>query len=311
MTLPHPHSAWVFGIPNSDHGAARRADVAAAVGERVLRGAVRDGVVAAPWRGVVVDGRRVLDPITRAAAALLVCGRDAVVSHHTAAALHGCTAADDVNVHVTVPYSSWVRSKSGLAVHHDRFSADDVVSRHGLRTFIVEVAIAELLCIATRWVALACLDQALAGRSDSQVGEFIAAVDQRLAVRDNRRGIRVAESLICLGTSGAESPQESRLRLAVIDAGFPNPVTQHPVRTLAGDLLYRIDIAWPELRIGLEYDGYEAHEGRAEYDAERDRRLAARGWRIIRVRREDFVNPARFLAVLRQAFADRHFSISA
>lgn len=305
-----PEPTRVLGIPNSRHGAALRKDAAASLGEHVLAATLRDGLLAQPWRGVVIDGRRTLDPLTRASAALLACGPGAVLSRETAAALHGCTVVQSPEVHVTVPYSRWVRSRSGLIVHHDRFVDDDVETCHGMPVMELELAIADLLCTQRRWVALACLDQALAGRSDQQVGAFVAAVDRRLAVRDDRRGILQAESLLCLGTSGADSPQESRLRLLVIDAGFPIPVTQHRILTLSGELIYKLDIAWPELRIALEYDGYEAHEGREEYDSERDRRMVGRGWRVIRVRKEDLVNPEPFLAQLRQAFADRHFSIS-
>lgn len=268
-------------------------------------------MLAQPWRGVVVDGRRALDPLTRASAALFACGPGAVLSRETAASLQGCTVVRSPEVHVTVPYSRWVRRKSGLIVHHDRFADEDVESCQGMPVMELGLAIADVLCTQRRWVALACLDQALAGRSDSEVRAFVAAVGRRLEKRDDRRGIRQAESLLCLGTSGAESPQESRLRLLAIDAGFPIPATQHRIVTLNGQLIYKLDIAWPELRIALEYDGYEAHEGREEYDAERDRRMVGRGWRIIRVRNEDFLNPEPLLAQLRQAFAERNFSLPA
>jgi hypothetical protein len=240
---------------------------------------------------------------------MLVCGPDAVLSHHTAATLHGYTAAHTPDVHVTVPYSNWVRSKKGLVVHHDRFRECDVVIRHGLRIFDQESTIAELLCSQQRWVGLACLDQALSGLNDQQVKEFVAVVGGRLAARDDRRGVRTADALLVLGTSGAESPQESRLRLLVVDAGFPIPVTQYPIYTMQGDLIYRLDMAWPELRIGLEYDGYAAHEDREDFDAERDRRLAGRGWRIIRARKEDVSDPARLFAELRRSFAERRHPI--
>jgi hypothetical protein len=301
----------MFGIENSQHGAASRRDVAAALGERAVAAAIRDGVLAQPFRGVVVDAGRALALTTRAAAALLACGPSAILSHNTAAALHGCGAAQTSDVHVTVPYTSWIRSKPGLIVHHSRLAEDDVVSCQGLHTVTLELAISELLCVERRWIALASLDQALAGRSERQQLDFIDAVDARLLARESRRGVRTAETLLCLASAGAESPQESRLRLMVVEAGFPIPVVQHPILTLSGELLYRLDLAWPELRIALEYDGYEAHEGRAARDAERDRRLAGRGWRVIRVRKQHLANPAGFLADLREVFAERQRAVGA
>lgn len=295
----------MLGIPHSLHGAARREDAVAVLGDRSVRAALRDGLLVQPWRGVLVDGRRALETATRASAALLACGQGAVLSGPTALRIHGCDVSEDMDVHVTVPYLNWVRSKAGLIIHHDQFDQQDVVCRDRLPVFVLDHAIAEVLCSTKRWVGLACLDKTLSGRSDADARSFLAAVGSRLATRDNRRGLRVAESLLCLGTSGAESPQESRLRLLVIDAGYPLPVTQHAILTLSGELLYRLDMAWVELRIGVEYDGYEAHEGREEYDVERDRRLAGRGWRIIRVRKDVFADPSSFLGELRQAFAAR------
>ncbi|WP_223843056.1 DUF559 domain-containing protein [Amycolatopsis methanolica] len=302
-------SVSMFGIPDTEHGAARRSDLIDALGERTLRGALRDKVLIHLWRGVIIDARRALDPLTRAAAAVLAGGPEAVLSHHTAAWLHGCTAARSNQIHVTVPYSVWVRSKTGLVVHHDRFDRGDVVELQGLPVFALEPVLADLLCTEDRWKALACLDQALNEQSPHEVADFRKEVDRRLVERDDRRGIRNAEALIVLGTTGAESPQESRLRLTIIDAGFPIPTTQHPITTLQGELIYRLDLAWAELRIGVEYDGYEAHEGRELHDATRDDRLSSRGWRIIRVRKDDLVDPSRFLAELREAFRERGYRI--
>lgn len=306
------HDHVVLSIGQFEHGVARRQDAAALLGEYRLRAALREGVVVQLWRGVVVDGARALDPVTRATAAILACGPRATISHRSAAGLHGCTVAAGTTVHVTVPYGSAVRSRSGLVVHHGDLRAADSETLHGLPVTVLDHAVTEVLCgERPRWIALACLDQALAGRGDADAMAFRRAVAARLAARDSNRGIRVAEALLSLGTTGADSPQESRLRLLIVDAGFPVPETQHRILNLAGVLVYKLDIAWPELMIGVEFDGFAAHEGREEYDAERDRRLAARGWRTIRVRKADLANPGPFLAELRRAFAQRGARLSA
>lgn len=250
-------------------------------------------------------GSRELDPLTRASAGLLAAGPEAVLSHDTAACLHGCSVLATTDVHVTVPYTHWVKSRRGLVVHHDRFSRENIVERDGLPVLELEQVVAEVLCSRTPWRALACLDQALSGLSDQHARSLVAKVDLRLAGRADRRGTRIAESLLCLGSGKAESPQESRLRLLVIKAGFPAPAPQHEVLTLSGTLLYRLDLAWPSLRIALEYDGYEAHEDRTAEDAERDRRLRDRGWIVIRARKDVFASPAGFLREIEGAFRRR------
>lgn len=304
----HPDSVLSLQF---DHGVARRRDVVDLVGESAVRAAVRDGVLVQPWRGVVVDGHRALDPITRAAAALLHCGPQAVLSHGTAAALHGCGAANPAAVHVTVPRPVRVRSGPGLTVHRGIIHPRDVTALHGLAVVELDHAVTEVLCSAQRWRALACLDQALASCGEGDDRAFAHTVGSRLTERASTRGVRVAESLLRLGDGGAESPPESRLRLLVIDAGFPIPVTQYPIHDLAGVRRYRLDLGWDELRIGMEYDGYAAHEGREAYDAARDRDLAGRGWLIIRARKEDFARPERLLHELAQAFARRGMLLSA
>ena len=52
----------------------------------------------------------------------------------------------------------------------------------------------------------------------------------------------------------AESRQETRLRLLMLDAGLPPPVAQFRVRDDRG-YVARLDFAYPELRLAIEYDG--------------------------------------------------------
>ena len=289
------------------HGAQRRADLASVIGEYAVRADLRQGTLTQLWPGVVVPRARLLDPTTRAAAALLYVGDGAVICGPTAASLYGYTAADGTDVHVTVPYNRWVRRRPGLILHHDRFWDEDVVALLGMPVLALDLVIAELLCTAPRRLALACADQAIAAAGAN--GEsFLFAIGERLVRRSDRRGTRRADVLLGLVTGRADSPPESWLRLLVVDAGYPVPVAQYEVRDLAGRLLYVLDLAWPALRVALEYDGYEAHEGRESSDAQRDAWLNGRGWIVIRVRADDLRDPVRMLAELASAFRSRRYS---
>lgn len=287
------------------HGAAKRSDLLHALGEQAVRSALRHGLLSQPWRGVVMDTARSLDTVTRCAAGLLAAGPGAVVSHGTAAVLHGCDAAETGELHVTVPYGSTARSRGGLIVHRDRFGDDDVELRYGLPVLSLAPTLVELLCVERRWVALATVDQALAAVPDDRAGALVQSISDRLTLRDDRRGVPGAQALLQLATGAAESPQESRLRLLVVDAGFPVPTPQFQVLDLRGRLLYVFDLAWPDVKIALEYDGYEAHEDRSAYDAERDRRMAERGWLTVRVRKEQLASPEPVLNELWRAFEKR------
>jgi very-short-patch-repair endonuclease len=99
------------------------------------------------------------------------------------------------------------------------------------------------------------------------------------------RGIRQLRVTLDLADGGAESPQETRLRLALVQSGIARPVTQIPVTNEWGRVVRRIDMGWPEWKVGAEFDG-EQHwtdpERHAE-DIERLEFLAAKGWLIVRV----------------------------
>lgn len=84
---------------------------------------------------------------------------------------------------------------------------------------------------------------------------------------------------------GAESPQETRVRLLLIRAGLPRPVTQVPITSAPGKVIRRIDMGWPEYRVGVEYDGEHHWTDPAAHaeDITRLEFLAARGWVIVRV----------------------------
>jgi hypothetical protein len=95
------------------------------------------------------------------------------------------------------------------------------------------------------------------------------------------------------------------LKLLVVEAGFPQPVDQFEVTDALHCVRYILDLCWPELRIALEYDGYESHEYRKERDARRDRDLQRRGWITIRATAEDLREPSELLARLDEAFRAR------
>ncbi|WP_037336224.1 DUF559 domain-containing protein [Saccharomonospora piscinae] len=287
-------------------GALRRRDAAAVLGEHGLRVALRSGALTQPWRGVVVPSVEWGELRTRVSAAVLFVGRPVVVSGPTALALYGCDAVSEVGpVHVTVPYSRSARPRPGLVMHQNRFDPADVVELEGLPVFPLEDALAEYLCGRDTRRAFGCLDQALAQLSGQAREALRDAVRERLTLRDDPRGVGRARMLADLATGRAESPPESSLLLLVVEAGLPVPTAQYPVHTIDGRLLYVLDLAWEHWRIALEYDGYAAHEQRGERDAERDRRLASRGWLTIRATTEDLRDPARLLAELREAFAER------
>lgn len=263
------------------------------------------GVLAQPWRGVVIRASDSLELATRAQAALLVVGPPAALSGATALALHGISAVDDTRIHMTVPSSRRIKSKPGLAIHQADFQPSDVVELNGLATFSLDLALADFLCDGDKRTAFAAVDEAMRGLVPDHVRTLRANVRDRVVDRHDRRGIHRAVMLLDLATGKAESPPESIIRLIVVEAGFPIPEAQYAITTIDGRTLYILDMAWPSRRIALEYDGFASHEGRRDYDAERDARMAGRGWITIRASAADLRDPRRLLAELSRAFESR------
>lgn len=246
-----------------------------------------------------------LEPFTRAAAALLAAGPAAALSGLTAAWLQGCSAAVSPTVHVVVPYSSSLRTMEGLVVHQGRRLLDDIIEVRGLRAVSLEVAVTELLCTDMARRALAVADQAAGLLPERERSAFRARIAGRLTTRVDRRGTARASGMLPLVTGKADSPPESWLKLLVVEAGFPPPTGQFEVVDVLGCVRYVLDLCWPELRIALEYDGYEAHEYRKDSDARRDRDLERRGWITIRATAEDLREPTELLSRLDDAFRAR------
>jgi hypothetical protein len=298
----------VIELPPGLHGAHRRDDLRRRLGNTRLRALICEGRLVVAARGVLVERERQLDMWTRAAAALLQVGEPAMITGHTAAWLFGCTAADTDEVHVLAGYDRPVRRGRGVAVHHGLFVEQDVVDLRGLRLHKPECAIAELLCRAPRRTALACADQALALTPAAEREEFRAEVLHRVLSRRDPRGRRRGEILLLLAGGVAESPAESWLMLGFFDDGLPVPRQQFAVLDLDGHERYRLDFAWPEARVAVEYDGYVAHLDRAARDGARQADLERRGWLVIRADVADLRDPAHLHREIRQVLGRRRFA---
>lgn len=289
------------------HGAYRRCELIKKCGRHQVKEAVRHGTLRPLWRGVLIEPARTLDHRTRAAAALLAHGPRSAIASHTAALLHGCTAAESGRTHVLVPYGLCSRTRLDLVVHFGSVHRCDVEELEGLRVLVLDRVVCDLLCTARPRDALAVADQALAQLPERERARLRKQVQDRLVRRPDPRGTRRGAALLDLATGRAESPAESWIRLMVVELGFPIPEVNWWVRSPEGLGLYRVDLAWPEARIALEYDGYAAHAGRSAADEARADDLRRRGWIVIRVTAEDLRDPSRLEDLLQAAFRARGY----
>ncbi|SCG56905.1 endonuclease domain-containing protein [Micromonospora halophytica] len=117
----------------------------------------------------------------------------------------------------------------------------------------------------------------------------LAEVGTRFA---DRPGGRRAREVFDLADPAAQSPPESHLRVRLVLAGLPRPVAQHPVRLPSGLVLHP-DLAWPQFRVAVEYDGrWHADPDQLHRDRRRLNQLVLAGWTVLHVTsrrlRDDF-----------------------
>jgi hypothetical protein len=99
-------------------------------------------------------------------------------------------------------------------------------------------------------------------------------------------GVRRARRALALAREGVESPMETRLRLLLHRAGFPSPECGFELTRPRGRSVGWFDLAWPEARVLVEYDGDQHRTSTRQYekDIRRFDDAAELGWRVIRVR---------------------------
>jgi very-short-patch-repair endonuclease len=109
------------------------------------------------------------------------------------------------------------------------------------------------------------------------------ALRRELAAHEGLKGVVQARRVVELADPRAESPPETRLRLALRDAGLA-PVPQFVVVDAQGRFVARVDLALPEQRLALEHDGRAVHDRADAFVADRRRQnaLVAAGWTVLR-----------------------------
>lgn len=233
------------------------------------------------YRGVYVPKGEQLSLRDRAVGAWLATGRKGVISGVCAAALHGAPwIGPDIPIEVAGVHG---RPQEGIVIRADAIGSDEITRRSGLPVTTRVRTAFDLGRHLPRAAALARLD-ALMWNQAFSVDDVVALIDRRPRVR----GTGQLRDLLPLVDGGAASPQESRIRLWLLDCGFPRPETQIPVLDGSRPLAF-LDMGWSEYNVAVEYDGDHHRKNREQYvkDIARLRMLERMGWIVIRVIAED------------------------
>ncbi len=263
-----------------------------------IRGMVAHGLLHPVLPRVYAVGDPEPRPLALELAAMLHAGHDAVISHHSAAAVWGFVPDFDPEVQVTVIGRS-LRPCPGLEFHRVAgLDRRDVRIRYGLPVTaparaLIDLAAEQGDATLARSLAEARVAGLVTGR------ELEAAMDRA----PRRNGVARLRALLAdgVGTPAFTRSEAERRFLALVDrAQLPAPRVN---TRLHG---FEVDALWPAARLVADVDGHAFHGHRAafERDRRRDQALAAAGYRVIRVTwRQMEREPLGLVARIAQALA--------
>ncbi|MFN8225924.1 MAG: hypothetical protein U0R18_04280 [Mycobacterium sp.] len=208
----------------------------------------------------------------RVRAAWLWSGRTATASGLSAAVLLGSrwipdeTPAELLRTQYPAP--------RGIIVHQDQVPEEELTTRSGISCTTAERTVFDLGRRLAFTEGLVRVD-ALLNATNTAFADIAKVVDRHPGARYVRR----LRDVLAVADGGAESPQETRVRLVLLRGGTPTVTTQIPVGRR------RIDMGWPEWKVGVEYDGAQHWDDPRQHgsDIERLEYFDGLGWRIVRV----------------------------
>jgi Protein of unknown function (DUF559) len=226
--------------------------------------------------------RELLKPEGLYMAAVLACGPGAVLSHRSAARLHGLRNYGYHRIEVTVPRRSR-RSHDGVLVHRSTTltQADVTVVNH-----IPVTTVARTLFDLGEAVTPRQLERVF-DQADIMQTLDLGEVRDQLARNPTRPAAKAVRHLLnthYIGSTPTENEFEDAFLALTRTVGLPDPTPQFYIDPGDGEPPIRVDFAWPDRRIAVETDGRRTHRTRNAFEADRrrDQRLIAAGWRVIR-----------------------------
>lgn len=228
-------------------------------------------------RDVYVARGAVLTPIDKARAAWLFSRRRGVAAGLSAAALHGSRWIDPaLPAELNQPSQHKV---AGIVLRCEQLSDGEICCIGGIRTTTPARTAFDLGRRRGAVRAVIWID-ALLQATDLKLAEVQALIGNH----GGARGVVQLRKVLELADDGAESPQETRLRLVLTRAGLRPSATQINVYDEYG-LVGRLDMGWPEFKVGVQYDGIQHWDDPRQRTRDIDQDVAYRnlGWQIVRV----------------------------
>lgn len=262
---------------------------------------VRAGVPAGrAWRSdlrVASRGVRVpwgaAQPLHHTCALLAALTPDAVCCLATAALLWDCplplAVKHDMKIRLAKAAGGTRPVRKGIAGHRLALREQDVAMLDGVpvtgpaRTWLDMASVLDLEDLVAAGDYFICSQSRSFGPPKKAICSLADLLEQ-VTSNPGVRGIRKARLAVELCRVGADSVPETRLRLALGRLGLPEPVLSYVVQDPTGWELAWPDIAFPDFKVAVNYDGRHHLEARQrESDISRDESIAAIGWQSVTI----------------------------
>ncbi|GAA1145914.1 type IV toxin-antitoxin system AbiEi family antitoxin domain-containing protein [Nocardioides aquiterrae] len=270
---------------------------------RIRQGAY---VFAEAWRRLDEEERHILlcrAVLRRARKPTLLTGPSAA----RALAVPVWDLGDDVHVNSLDRKAD--RRNAGRRPHRGDLLVEDTTIRNGLPITAGTRTALEIIEMTDEEHALVVVDGLLHTRETT-----IPLLERRAAGMAHDPGSLNVPVVLMHADGRHESAGETRTSWMLRRALLPRPEPQYEIRDRSGRVVHRVDFAWPELRVFLEFDGKEKYlkyrrkgESVADCVLREKRReelvCGLTGWRCIRIVWADLYRPelivARIVATMR------------
>ncbi len=259
-----------------------------------------------PFWGIRSSGSAGLEELCRALQ--LRMPPNAFFTHETAAGLMGLPlprrSEAALPLHVGIPAPARAMDAQNVAGHSMRIRPDELMVRQGL----------PLTSPARTWLDLAArlsLFELVA------VGDYLLRWQHSLTTLNEltdvvtrssrRRGLALARVALPLLRTRSESPRESVLRVIIVLSGLPEPECNFNIFDPLGRFLARADLAYPEFKLLLEYQGDHHRTDRAQWrrDIGRVGGVEDHGWQMLQFTDDDLRNPVELIARIERRLRSR------
>lgn len=249
------------------------------VGSRAIENRLAEGRLHRVHRGVYAVGHRLLSAEGLWMAAVLVGGRDAVLSHRSAAALWGMRPSAHALAEVTVPCRRHARPR--VKLHRASLPRDEVTVLRGIPVTTAPRTLLDLAAVLERRQVERAVHEAEVLRLVD-----LLSLEDLVARYPRRRGTAMIRAILAAGRIGStitRSELEDRFLDFLDRAGLQRPEVNAGLQ-LRDDWI-EADCVWHAQRLVVELDGHAVHGTRRafERDRERDRTLQANGWQVVRI----------------------------